>query len=171
MKARVQIVAVVLLACLLVARARADGGQILLHQASGDFTLTVFATPEPLSTGNATLSVLVQDNASQQLVPNADIALSVRSPNGAETQLQLKQPGLGLFRTADFQFDQAGRWSLTVDAHHGNQFSTAIAEFNVAAAHSRQVVVWTFVSLPWLFVGLFVFQQRLKARARNSMPE
>jgi hypothetical protein len=169
MKACLPIAAVVaLLVCSIAPCANADGGQILLHQTSQDLTITVFASPEPLTTGSATLSVLLQDTVSLQTISDASLSLSLRSPLGIESRRTLQQPRTGPFRTADFQFDSSGRWRLTVEAVRGNQHCEAATEFNVAASHSRLIVVWTFVSLPWLMVGLFVLRQRLiKRRVSN----
>jgi hypothetical protein len=55
-----------------------------------------------------------------------------------------------------------------VDVVRGNQHFDAATQFNVAASHSRLIVVWTFVLLPWLTVGLFVLRQRLIKHRASS---
>ena len=168
MKARFLIAVATLLVCCFAPRANADGGLILLHQTSQDLTITVFASPEPLTTGSATLNVLIQDTVSLETISDASLSLSLRSPLGIESTRTLRQPGTGSFRTATFQFDHSGSWRLMVDVVRGNQHFDATTEFNVAASHSRLIVVWTFVLLPWLMVGLFVLRQRLIKRTVSS---
>ena len=46
--------------------AHGDGGPMLLHQDAGAFTITLFAAPQPLHTGEADLSVMVQDRTAEK---------------------------------------------------------------------------------------------------------
>ncbi len=66
--------------------ASADGGRVRMQQASGNFIITLFTMPEPLTTGDADFSVLVQDRATQQVLLDAAVALRLTAPSG-EVQL------------------------------------------------------------------------------------
>ncbi len=57
--------------------ARADGGAMLLHQDAGAFTITLFAAPQPLHTGDADLSVMVQDRSNGEVLLDPVIDLTV----------------------------------------------------------------------------------------------
>ena len=148
-------------------RALADGGQILLHQSSGAFTTTVYASPEPLFTGAADLSVMIQDNS--QIILDADVSLLLQPPKGPPVSLHLKPPAVAtrLMQSTTFRFDQPGRWALTVIAQRGTDRSVAAAEFVVAESHSRQAVLWFFLLLPPVFIVIFAVHQALK-RARPA---
>jgi hypothetical protein len=172
MKTRRFILLAVLLICGVAPRAYADGGQILLHQTSGAFEITAFAAPEPLSTGDADLSVLLQDRTSQQAILDANVSLTLQPPQGPPVTIALDQQGNGnrLMRSTRYRFDQPGRWNSTVVAYYGSEHSQASGSFDVAPSHSRRAIVWTFVSLPLVFVGLFAANQRLKSRQRITPP-
>jgi hypothetical protein len=167
MKIRCLAVAVAVLAAWLAApQALADGGQILMHQTSEAFTVTVYASPEPLSTGPADFSVMVQDPTSQQIILDADVSLLLAPPQGPPTSIPLNHSSLAapIMQSTPFLFDQPGRWALTVTVQRGTNKAAATAEFTVARSHSRQAVVWVFVLLPPLLIVLFAIQQSLKRR-------
>ena len=50
---------------------------MLLHQDAGAFTITLFAAPQPLHTGAADLSVMVQDRSSGEVLLDPVIDLTV----------------------------------------------------------------------------------------------
>ena len=164
---RVALTLALLTTWMIAPRALADGGQILLHQSSGAFTTTVYASPEPLSTGAADLSVLIQDNS--QVILDADISLLLQPPQGPPISLHLKPSAVAtrLMQSTTFRFDQPGRWALTVTAQLGTDRSVATTEFVVAESHSRQAVLWFFLLLPPVFIVLFAVHQTLKRRARR----
>lgn len=164
MKDRCLISLAFLLAWCFTPTAVADGGQILLHQTSGSFAITVFATPQPLTSGDADLSVLVQDGASQQPVLDVDVSLRLQPPSGPIVPVALNQQSSQLMRSAEYHFAQPGHWGLTVEVSRGSLRSVVTGGFDVAASHSRQVLVWIFVLLPLLFIGLFAVQQHLKSQ-------
>src|SRR5262249_156491 len=55
--------------------ARADGGTVRLSQRAGGYQVTVFTEPTPLRAGPVDVSVLVQDAATGQALPGAQVTV------------------------------------------------------------------------------------------------
>ena len=93
--------------------ARADGGAMLLHQDAGAFTITVFATPQPLQTGDADLSVMVQDRSSGEILldPIIDLTVALQPASSAQQAVRLTkgQASNRLLQASTVHFSSAGR--------------------------------------------------------------
>ena len=161
---RVAFALAALLAC--APRALADGGEVVLHQVSGPFAVTVFVTPEPLSTGDEDLSVLVQDAASQQAVLDAAVDLPLSAPEEPSVSLHAGHSAASnrLLQAAGFHFAHPGPWQLAVAVRRGSQQAICAATIHVAASHARRTVVWTLLLLPLILVALFIVHQKQKAQ-------
>ncbi len=147
----------------------ADGGQILLQQVAGSYAVTVFATPEPVSTGDADLTVLVQDNASQQAILDASVTLTLQPERGLPVPVRLHRTGSQLMYAGSFHFQQAGSWSLTALVQRGKETVETHGAFVVAESHGRGVVLWICLLIPGLLIALFACQQKLKSRTRQVL--
>lgn len=73
-------VAIALLAAFAPQFAKGDGGVVLLHEAKGPFSVTVFLAPEVTRGGFTDISVLVQSRTNGDLVLDADVRLTIEPP-------------------------------------------------------------------------------------------
>lgn len=167
-----------LAACLLLATgatpARADGGAMLLHQDTGAFTITLFAEPQPLHTGAADLSVMVQDRTNGQILLDAVIDLTLAPPFGSATQQTVRlakgQASNRLLQASTVHFSSAGKWRLTLAVRRDNDTAQLVTECMVEPDHSRAGLVWFYVLLPVGIILLFVIHQVLKLRSEGKVP-
>jgi hypothetical protein len=165
-------------ACLLVAigstPARADGGAMLLHQDAGAFTITLFAAPQPLHTGAADLSVMVQDRTNGQILldPIIDLTLAPTAASATQQTIRLAkgQASNRLLQASTVHFSSAGKWRLTLAVRRDNDTVQLVTECMVEPDHSRAGLVWFYVLLPVGIILLFVIHQVLKLRSEGKVP-
>jgi hypothetical protein len=154
--------------------ARADGGAMLLHQDAGAFTITLFAAPQPLHTGDADLSVMVQDRTSGEVLLDPIIDLTVApEPPGASPQTVRVAKGQAsnrLLLASTVHFSSAGKWRLTLAVRRGNDTAQLSTDCTVEPDHSRAGLVWFYVLLPVGIILLFVIHQVLKHRSEGKVP-
>ena len=139
-----------------------DGGAMLLHQDTGPFTITLFAAPQPLHTGMAEISVMVQDRSSGQTLLDPLIDLTVDQESAV--RLSPAQSGNKMMQSAAVHFSRAGQHKLGVAIRRGSDIAQLSTECDVQADHSRVALVWFYLLLPVVAIMLFVLQQRLKMR-------
>jgi hypothetical protein len=148
--------------------ARADGGAMLLHQDAGAFTVTLFAAPQPLRTGDADFSVMVQDRSSGEILLDPVIDLTVAPAVASATQqivrLTKGQASNRLLQASTVQFSRSGKWRLTLAVRRGNDTGQLSTECSVEPDRSRATLVWFYVLLPVAIILLFVIHQALKLR-------
>jgi hypothetical protein len=148
--------------------ARADGGAMLLHQDAGAFTITLFAAPQPLHTGAADLSVMVQDRSSGEILLDPVIDLTVVPAAASATQQTVRltkgQASNRLLQASTVQFSSSGKWRLTLAVRRGNDKAQLVTELTVEPDRSRATLVWFYVLLPVAIILLFVIHQALKLR-------
>jgi hypothetical protein len=148
--------------------ARADGGAMLLHQDAGAFTVTLFAAPQPLRTGDADFSVMVQDRSSGEILLDPVIDLTVAPEVASATQqivrLTKGQASNRLVQASTVHFSSAGKWRLTLAVRRGNDTAQLSTECSVEPDRSRATLVWFYVLLPVAIILLFVIHQALKLR-------
>ncbi len=147
---------------------------MLLHQDAGAFTITLFAAPQPLRTGAADLSVMVQDRSSGEVLLDPVIDLTV-APEAASASQQTVRLAKGqasnrLLQAATVHFSSAGKWRLTLLVRRGNDIAQLSTECTVEPDHSRATLVWFYVLLPVGIILLFVIHQVLKLRSEGKVP-
>jgi hypothetical protein len=149
------------------AAAFGDGGTMLLHQDAGTFTVTLFAAPQPLRTGAADLSVMVQDRASGEVLldPTIDIAIGPQQT----VRLARGEASNRLLQAATVHFSMPGTWRLTVLIHRGKDSAQVSTECTVEPDRSRATLVWFYVLLAVGVILLFAAHQALK-RGSNHAP-
>jgi hypothetical protein len=167
MKALYPLAASLMLAMVATA-ARADGGAMLLHQDAGPFTVTLFAAPQPLRTGDADLSVMVQDRISGEVLLDPAIDVTVAPAAASATQQTVRltkgQASNRLLQASTVHFSNAGKWRLTLAVRRGNDTAQLSTECSVEPDRSRATLVWFYVLLPVAIILLFVLHQALKLR-------
>jgi hypothetical protein len=161
-----------LLLALICGVARADGGHVRLQQTSGELTIALFTAPEPLVTGSADFSVLVQDRSTQQLLPDADIVLELRPPAGDAKIFHLSKSvgGNRMFQSATVSLPAAGNWSANLTVKSGNSQELISTTFPVAENHSRRYIVIAMMILPVVIILLAFLHRylRRKQAARSA---
>ena len=114
--------------------ARADGGAVRLRQRAGGYQIAVFTSPTPLRAGPVDVSVLVQDAATGECVPEAQVTVCLKAPGAGRT---LECPATTeaatnrLFHAAVFELPEPGWWDveIAVEGPHG----PALLRFGVEA--------------------------------------
>ena len=149
---------------LLSVPAFADGGQIILHGISGSMEITVFAAPAPLTTGQADLSILIQDSRTREPILDVTPALSLQPPYGAPMSLRPDRSSMRLMQSARVNFAQPGLWAISVTTSSGESQNVCSARFSIALSQSRTAIVWFAVLLPLFVIALFVLHQRESRR-------
>ena len=149
----------------------ADGGHVRLQQTSGELVVTLFTAPDPLVTGTADFSVMVQDSSTQQLLPDADITLELHPPAGDAKIFHLSRSDAAnrMFQSANVSLPRAGDWSLTLMVRSGPSQAVIRSTFRVAENHSRRRIVIAMMILP-IVVILFAYihqRQRRKQAVRQ----
>ena len=137
---------------------RADSGAVRLRERVGPYEITVFTSPTPFRQGPVDVSVLVQDGATGERVPEAQVTVYVRAPGTGpilEYRATTEAATNKLFRAAEFQLPESGWWNVAVvvDGPHG----PARVWFGVQADEPlpRWLDLWPWFSWPALVVALF----------------
>jgi hypothetical protein len=141
----------------------ADGGTMLLHQDAGAFTVSLFAAPQPLHSGAADLSVMVQDRASGEVLLDPTIDITV-GPQQA-VRLTRGEASNRLLQAATVHFSNPGTWRLAVVVHWGKDSAQVSTECTVEPDHSRAALVWIYVLFAVGITLLFIAHQALKLRS------
>jgi hypothetical protein len=155
--------------------ARADGGAVRLSEKAGDYQITVFTSPTPFRAGPVDISVLVQDAATEEYVPDARVTVRLTARGTGEVleyAATAEAAANKLLRAAEFQLAEPGWWdvSVAVEGPHGPALLRF--EFQADEPQSRWLELWPWFAWPALVVALFGVHQalvRLKAPSvRNS---
>jgi hypothetical protein len=141
-----------------------DGGTMLLHQDAGAFTVTLFAAPQPLRTGDADLSVMVQDRSSGEVLLDPTVAITVGTEQ--TVRLQRGEATNRLLQAATVHFSKPGEWRLAISVQRGSDSAQLSTECTVEPDRSRATLVWFYVLLPVGIILLFVIHQALKLRSQ-----
>jgi hypothetical protein len=147
--------------------AMADGGTVRLRQRAGGYQIAVFTSPTPLRAGPVDVSALVQDAATEECLPEAQVTVRLKSNAGGRT-LEFSATTAAatnkLFHAAVFELPQAGRWDVdvAVDGPHG----PALLGFPIEAdgPAPRWHDFWPWFTWPALVVALFGLHQVLVRR-------
>src|SRR5262245_12026631 len=97
--------------------ARADGGFLRLRQKAGGYEIAVFTSPTPIRVGTLDVSVLVQDAATGEFVPDANVIVCLNAPR---TERILRYAATvdaatnRLFKAAVFHLPDEGLWDVQV---------------------------------------------------------
>src|SRR5262249_48206786 len=137
--------------------ARGDGGSVCLSEKTGPYQVTVFSAPTPLRAGPVDISVLVQDAATGQPMPQATVTISMT---------QIGQPALAnpatqdiatnkLLHAARFELPVPGRWELKVHVDGAKGLVVVGLELEVSPPLPRWRELWPWFAWPALAVGLF----------------
>jgi hypothetical protein len=131
---------------------------VRLSERAGGYQITVFTSPTPLRAGPVDVSVLVQDAASGECVPEARVTVCLKAPAAGHVldyPATVEAATNKLFRAAEFRLPEAGWWDVdvAVEGPHG----PAVVRFGVQAdeALPRWLDLWPWFCWPALAVALF----------------
>jgi hypothetical protein len=138
--------------------AKADGGAVRLRERAGSYQITVFTSPTPFRAGPVDVSVLVQDDATGECVPEARVTVRLEAPGTGrvrEYPATAEAATNKLFRAAEFRLTEPGWWEVTV-AVEGPR-GPALVRFGVQADEPlpRWLDLWPWFGWPALAVALF----------------
>jgi hypothetical protein len=149
---------------------RADGGAVRLRQRAGGYEIAVFTSPTPFRAGPVDVSVFVQDAATGEFVPEAQVTVCLKAPGSGRTlkcRATAEAATNRLFQAAIFELPEPGWWDVevAVDGPHGQ----TLRRFGVEAdgPAPRWLELWPWFTWPALVVALFGFHQVL-VRRRTS---
>jgi hypothetical protein len=155
-------------------RLRADGGAVRLREQAGAYQVTVFTAPTPFRAGPVDVSVLVQEAATGECVPEARATMRLTARRTGDV---LEYPATAaaatnkLFHAAVFQLPEPGWWDvdIAIEGPHG----PALLRFGVEADEPppRWLELWPWFSWPALVVAFFGVHRvlvRRKAPAVSS---
>ena len=155
----------------LPAEARGDGGTVRLSQRAGGYQITVFTEPTPFRAGPVDVSVLVQDAATKQALPEAQVMVWVRQP--ARGRAAVPYPATTeaatnkLLRAALFELPEAGWWELEVAVEGPLGPGRVRCTVEAAEPSPRWLAFWPWVSWPAFVILLFgVHQLLVRSRSR-----
>lgn len=135
----------------------ADGGTIVFRQRSGPYSVTLFASPDPLRVGIGDLSVLVERASDGAPVLDAGVAIeldgeAVKATHGNATNKLLYQ--------ARVELPEAGVRPVAVRMNG----AAVRGELSVLPAQTPIVRYWPYFAVVPIAVILFEMNRRLKRR-------
>jgi hypothetical protein len=151
----------------------ADGGTVRVHQIAGSYQIAVFTSPTPFRAGLVDISVLVQDAATGEYLPQARVTLRLTSPGtpqSLEFSATTETVTNRLFHAAVFELPHAGLWDVAV-AVDGPRGPAAVRFDVVADAPTpRWVELWAWFTWPLLVIALFAVHRALaRPKAKTSV--
>ena len=155
---------------------RADGGTVQLVERHGDYQISVFTAPAPPRAGTVDVSVLVQDVASGQPVPDIETTVTLtrvapvsgsRSPAPIQVTATRAAATNKLLQSALVELPEQGEWNVQVTSVTAGE--PIEVSFTIAAAPPlpRWLSQWVWFSWPALAVGVFVVHRALVARGQQ----
>jgi hypothetical protein len=149
------------------APARADGGSLSLAGKRGLYQITVFTAPTPLRAGPVDISVLVQDVATGDLVTQTRVIVRMTRAGrpALENPATIEAATNKLFRSAQFELPEPGRWELRVEVEGVHGRGVIAGEIEAAEPMPRWRELWPWIGWPALAIVLFGIHQMLARRA------
>ena len=145
----------------------ADGGSLRLRERAGGYQIAVFTSPTPFRAGPVDISVLVQDAATGECLPDARVTvrLTARATGDvleypATTEMATNR----LFHATEFQLPEPGWWDVAVAV--AEPHGPALVRFEIQAAEPlpRWLDLWPWFGWPALAVALFGIQRILAGK-------
>ena len=151
--------------------ARGDGGTVRLSQRHGRYQITVFTAPTPFRAGPVDVSVLVQDAATGEPVPQVDVTVAA-APEGQPLQARRYAATTGaatnkLFHAATFELPQPGKWEMEIVIEGIQRAEQVRFSLEAAEPAPRWLALWPWMSWPVLAVFLFGMHLWLRRRSRS----
>jgi hypothetical protein len=183
-------IALALFAATISQCANGDGGIVLLHEAHGPFSVTVFVAPELIRSGLTDVSVLVQSRTNGEVVLDAAVSLAVEPPRGVATAGAdpvcgaLSSPGVfpdtgqqhqtttipatrqqasnKLLYAAALPLNATGDWRLHIDVSRGSDCIKFDCLIPVSQTALDQRALWPYLLIPPIAIAAFALNQKLR---------
>ena len=154
------------------ASARGDGGTLRLRERKGAYDIAVFTAPTPLRAGPIDISVLVQDAATGEMVPDARLTVTV-APRGRPGETIRRAATIEaatnkLLRAALLELPQPGWWDVEVAIKSGKAEEQVRFSLQAANRSPRWVALWPWLGWPALAIALFCLHQYLILRRSSG---
>jgi hypothetical protein len=150
---------------------QADGGAVRRSERVSGYQITVFTAPNPLRAGPVDVSVLVQDAATGEPVPEARITIRTTPrahPDEALNMLATTEAATNkLFQAAVFELPEAGWWDVEIAIEGLHEPIRIAFEMEAAGPLPRGLEMWPWICWPVLAVLLFGIHQWLVRRKRD----
>jgi hypothetical protein len=153
------------------APASADGGSMRMTGEVEGYQISVFTAPVPFRAGPVDVSVLVQDSRTGEPMPQARVSVRMTKPG----QPAIEQPATSeaasnkLFRAAQFELPDAGRWEMRVQVQGPHGLAVIGGDVEAAEHLPRWREVWPWFGWPALAVALFSIHQVLVRRSPGAV--
>lgn len=155
--------------CFCAALLMADNGTLVLQKEAGPFTISVFASPEPLRIGRGDLSVMLQKSAGRSSVLDAKVKLHL-THSGAEGISEVFVPATHgkasnkLLYASNVNLSAEGVWNLmvTVESNLGN--AEVAGKITVGPRQAPMAAYWPYFAVVPLIAVLFVINQWLRRK-------
>jgi hypothetical protein len=147
--------------------AYADGAHIAMRAVSGPYSVTLFTAPEPLVSGPADLSLLVEDAATGVVLgeATADGVLTCGDARPVRMTLSHEAAANKLLLAANPTITRAGNCTLVLQiGQPGSATVSVSAVLRVAEDHRRRTTLLFALVLPGVVILLFLVNQRVKMR-------
>jgi hypothetical protein len=146
----------------------ADGGALRLSERRGDYRISVFTSPTPPRAGPVDISVLVQDAATGEPVPEARItvrAMPRDRPESAIHQRATTEAATNkLFQAAVFDLPEPGWWDVSITVEGIREPIEVHFEMEAGAALPRMWEMLPWIAWPALVILLFCVHKWLVRR-------
>ena len=146
----------------------ADGGRLRFRRPAGPFIVTLFTTPDPLTTGRADFSVAVERAGMRGLVEDVhvDIILTPATGHGRQIVLHASHASATSkwLQAANFSLPAQGLWQVTVVVRHGREVGRCSGEVHVVRGGARHL---TLDILPVPLVALLLVLHERRKRNFN----
>jgi hypothetical protein len=147
------------------APAGADGGSLRLSGKKGSYRISVFTAPTPFRAGAIDISVLVQDASTGDPMTPVKVIVRMTKSGG----LALEYPATSeaatnkLFRAAQFELPEPGRWALEVEVQGSHGLAVIGGELDAAEPLPRWRAMWLWISWPALAIALFIVKKLIRS--------
>jgi hypothetical protein len=142
---------------------------VRLSQRQGGYQITVFTAPTPFRAGPVDVSVLVQDAATGEALPQAQVTVwaGPRGRRGAAVSCAATSEAATnkLLHAALFELPGPGWWEVEVIVQGPRGSGQVRFAVEAAEPSPRWLAFWPWVSWPVLVILLFSVHQLLRWRA------
>ncbi|HEY7313150.1 MAG TPA: hypothetical protein VH643_27625 [Gemmataceae bacterium] len=150
----------------------ADGGTLRLSQRKQDYQITVFTSPTPLRSGPVDVSVLVQDAATGEPIPQ--VRVLVRAMPRGHPGEGISQPATSeaatnkLFRAAVFDLPEPGLWDMEIIIEESRGPVEIHFEMGAEEPLPRLGEMWPWIAWPAAAILFFGVHQWLVRRSLST---
>jgi hypothetical protein len=151
----------------------ADGGSLRLSGKKGGYQVTVFTAPTPFRAGAVDISALVQDASTGDPMTQMQVTVRMTKPGSPALEYPATTEAATnkLFRAAQFELPEPGRWEMQVQVEGLHGLTVFSAEVEAAEPLPRWQQMWPWIGWPLVVIALFGIQQVLVKRKGRSSTE